>query len=158
MVTEGWFYSPWYVKGYFPPVWFAPADEEHLTPEERRYSNEVELEFETLKPKKRRLLVAHNGQEYALSPDELPAFLERIEQDVREVVVERAALKRTKKPAPVVKLIEAPDDTKQQVLDQLSAVNRLIRSEWALAVQNYLAYKAAYEQEEDEIELLLMAV
>lgn len=116
-------------------------------------SNEVELKL-----RKRRLVIAHNGRDHVIDVDELPAFLERIEQDVREVVVERAATKRTKKPAPVVKLIEAPEDTRQQVLDQLSVVNRLIRSEWALAVQNYLAYKAAYEQEEEEIEFLLMAV
>ena len=34
MATEpGWFYQ-WFVDGWFPPVWFAPADEEHLAPPE----------------------------------------------------------------------------------------------------------------------------
>lgn len=33
-VEPGWFYQ-WYADGWFPPVWFAPADDEHLTPPER---------------------------------------------------------------------------------------------------------------------------
>lgn len=30
---EGWF-AQWFAGGWFPSVWFAPADEEHLTPPE----------------------------------------------------------------------------------------------------------------------------
>lgn len=36
MAADGWFYSPWFVSGYFPPVWFAPADETHIEPEKKR--------------------------------------------------------------------------------------------------------------------------
>ena len=31
--NEGW-YSDWYATGWFPSVWFAPGDAEHLTPGE----------------------------------------------------------------------------------------------------------------------------
>lgn len=31
---SGWFYQ-WFADGWFPSVWFAPADDEHLAPEER---------------------------------------------------------------------------------------------------------------------------
>lgn len=33
-VEPGWFYQ-WYADNWFPPVWFAPADDEHLVPTER---------------------------------------------------------------------------------------------------------------------------
>ena len=121
----------------------------------KTYSNEVEL-----KPRQRRqIIVAHNGKDYVVELDELPNFLAQIEEETPAVVVKRAATKRTKKPAPVVKLVEAPEDSKSLILEQLSATNRLIRTEWASAVQNYLAYKAAVElaQDEEDIELLLMA-
>lgn len=36
MAADGWFYSPWFVSGYFPPVWFAPADETHIDPKKKR--------------------------------------------------------------------------------------------------------------------------
>lgn len=29
-VSQGWF-AEWYAGGWFPPVWFAPGDESHLT-------------------------------------------------------------------------------------------------------------------------------
>jgi hypothetical protein len=32
---SGWFYL-WTESEYFPPVWFAPGDESHLTPAELR--------------------------------------------------------------------------------------------------------------------------
>lgn len=36
MATEpGWF-GLWFSDGYFPSVWFAPGDDTHLTPDERR--------------------------------------------------------------------------------------------------------------------------
>lgn len=36
MATEpGWFYQ-WFADGWFPPVWFAPADEEQVEPEPTR--------------------------------------------------------------------------------------------------------------------------
>lgn len=35
MATEGWF-PTWFSASYFPPVWFAPADESHLTDDELR--------------------------------------------------------------------------------------------------------------------------
>ncbi len=31
--NRGWF-ADWWQAGQYPPVWFAPADEEHLTPPE----------------------------------------------------------------------------------------------------------------------------
>ena len=117
-------------------------------------SNEVEL---SPRRQRRQIIVAHNGKDYIVDPEELPQFLAQIQENIKETVVERAATKRTKKPAPVVKLIEAPEDTKALILSQLSAVNRLIRDEWAMAVANYLAYRQAVEQDEDEIEFLLMA-
>ena len=36
MATKpGWF-GLWFADGYFPSVWFAPGDDTHLTPDERR--------------------------------------------------------------------------------------------------------------------------
>ncbi len=36
MATEpGWFYQ-WFADSWFPPVWFAPSDEEDVPVEERR--------------------------------------------------------------------------------------------------------------------------
>jgi hypothetical protein len=35
VANQGW-YSDWYSTGWFPSVWFAPADESHLTPTEIR--------------------------------------------------------------------------------------------------------------------------
>ena len=35
MAADG-FFPEWFASSYFPPVWFAPADDEHLTEEERR--------------------------------------------------------------------------------------------------------------------------
>lgn len=35
MATDGWFQN-WFQAAYFPPVWFAPADESHLTDDELR--------------------------------------------------------------------------------------------------------------------------
>lgn len=32
-LDRGWF-GAWYQDGYFPPVWFAPADESAVPPEE----------------------------------------------------------------------------------------------------------------------------
>lgn len=117
-------------------------------------SNEVELR----RPQRRQIVVAHNGKDYVVELEDLPDFLNQIQETVRETVVERAAVKRTKKTAPVVKIVDAPEDTKALVLNQLNAVNRLIRDEWAMAVADYFAYKAAVDQDEEEIELLLMAV
>lgn len=34
-VDQGWF-PDWYAGGWFPSVWFAPADESHLVAEEIR--------------------------------------------------------------------------------------------------------------------------
>lgn len=31
--NQGWF-GEWYAGGWFPSVWFAPADESHLLPDE----------------------------------------------------------------------------------------------------------------------------
>ena len=34
MAADG-FFPQWFQAAYFPSVWFAPGDDEHLTPEER---------------------------------------------------------------------------------------------------------------------------
>jgi len=36
-IEQGWFYQ-WFADGWFPPVWFAPADESAVPPEELRPS------------------------------------------------------------------------------------------------------------------------
>lgn len=38
--NAGWF-ADWWQDGQFPPVWFAPADETHLTPAEIRTGGNV---------------------------------------------------------------------------------------------------------------------
>ena len=36
MATEPGRFYEWFADGWFPPVWFAPADEEHIQPPAQR--------------------------------------------------------------------------------------------------------------------------
>lgn len=36
MAADGGWFAGWYDDDGFPPVWFAPADDSHLTPAERQ--------------------------------------------------------------------------------------------------------------------------
>ncbi len=51
MAAESGWFPTWYAGSWFPSVWFAPADEEHLTPEEQRPSG-GQVEGKKTKPRR----------------------------------------------------------------------------------------------------------
>jgi hypothetical protein len=50
--NQGWF-ADWWQSGQFPPAWFAPADETHLTPPERARNYSVTGGITSLSPRRK---------------------------------------------------------------------------------------------------------
>ena len=69
MATEpGWF-GLWFSDGYFPSVWFAPGDDTHLTPDERRKAREQYKSISKLPPEQQ-TDVRQKWEEYQSLPPE----------------------------------------------------------------------------------------
>lgn len=52
-IDSGW-YADWWQSGQFPPAWFAPADESHLTPPERARNYSVSGGITALSPRRKK--------------------------------------------------------------------------------------------------------
>lgn len=52
-IDSGW-YADWWQSGQFPPAWFAPADETHLTAPERVRNYSVSGGVSALTPRRKK--------------------------------------------------------------------------------------------------------
>lgn len=52
-IDSGW-YADWWQSGQFPPAWFAPADETHLTAPERARNYSVSGGISSISPRRRK--------------------------------------------------------------------------------------------------------
>ena len=122
-LEQGWYYE-WFANNWFPPVWFAPSDEEDVPLEERRPTGGGTDSHVTVNlHEAHRLTKERNEERFRL---EAERFAE-IEREAAEVL---ARIARANEPEPtepvVIPIQEAIEPAIVAKVEQLAPVNDLV--------------------------------
>lgn len=153
-LNEGWF-AQWFANGWFPAVWFAPADESGVNPDELQAGYGSFALSPTKKLRRKRVFI--DGKEYFLNPLEVASLL--IERAAKAEMVETLdSEKLSEQPIKHDKVIAAEvfDEVKSRFDIRASQVfiNRMnaeIERLRGIFIQRQL-------EEEDDIECLIMLI
>lgn len=99
------------------------------------------------------VVLEYAGKEYRVPVGELEQFLLSIQEEpkVRKIVRKRVRKNKKSQFAPVVKLIDAPEDEKEQILATIDRNNEKLHHMW-----NILLTQRLIEQDDEETLLLLL--
>jgi hypothetical protein len=124
MATEqGWYYE-WFANNWFPPVWFAPSDEEDVPLEERRPTGGgTDSHVPVNLHEAHKLTKERNEERFRLEAERL----EEIEREASEVL---ARIARANEPEPlepvVIPIPEAIEPEQVAKVEPLAPVNDLV--------------------------------
>jgi hypothetical protein len=162
MATNGW-YSDWYANGWYPSVWFAPADESGVPPDELTPPL-IEAELTLQKPRKH--YVRRKKQVYLFNTaEEADAFIDASEKADQAIAKAQATSKAAKKKIRR-KIYDATGIEPESVsIDHVSSLvslyglqfdvpSLIAQSDFETFMQVALMAQAI---EEEEIEMLLLA-
>lgn len=102
--NTGW-YGDWYATGWFPSVWFAPADESHLTPEETAQGGGRGSKG---KKSKRVYLRRKDNILVFETPEQAQAYVEAEAKLEQKIPVTGTRKKRKKKQQAAARMLPAP--------------------------------------------------
>ena len=143
---NGW-YHEWYANGWFPAVWFATADEEHLTEEERRPLALVPFDHEVAR---KRQPPEHEHEEA------LARLFRRKPQPVVEAPQPVAKTQQLQDEAAKVAAKKAAEQAETDAYWALHLYEQLLLKEAERLAQEAIA-KARARQEEEEA-FIVMAI
>ena len=126
MATEqGWYYE-WFANNWFPPVWFAPSDEEDVPLEERRPTGGGTDSHVPVNLHEAHRLTKERNEERKQMEAERAAAVER---EASEVLARIARAKEPEPPEPIViPLPEAIEPEPVAKVEPLAPVNDLVEA------------------------------
>ena len=154
-LEQGWYYD-WFANNWFPPVWFAPSDEEDVPPGERRQDGGVGHG----KGKKKLRWIERDGKILIFNtPEEVELFIEIENRNIEEPITETEPLTESD-PVNVIKPVEVIDKVEIKQLSKAYGYQRkLYHADQVGNIERVIAiYKELQQREDDDVETILMAM